>query len=455
MKPLTTGETVPYSNEALFRYSLVSMVLTREQQAGKRSQAIRDVSKETHRDMEGNLRKVSTRSLYRWLNRFEAEGFDGLQPTVRKPNIDSSVVPEELISFCRQQKEDDPLASIPEILLRAKEKKVINTPEKINRTTLWRCLKRHGIDTQRVRYNPASQDKRRFAYPHRMDMVLCDGKHFRAGAGRLRRVALFFLDDATRFGLTVVVGTSETTELFLRGVYECYLNYGDMSRVFVDNGSGFKAGESMLVLQQLNTRLIRGTAGYPEGRGKIERFNRTALMQCLRHLNNDSEVDPDISALELRLRHYLHERYNQTPHESLNSQTPWERFHTDSQRLCPKENLPMLKQAFVIPYHRKVSGDNIIKLKGNAYEMPAGYAKQKVIIHYNVLEPAVTFNHQGREIILHLVDLHANAVRKPTPKSAKHPNTTGTPVKSSAQMSFEHAYRPIIDKDGGYSDDQP
>jgi len=29
-------------------------------------------------------------------------------------------------------------------------------------------------------------------------MVLADGKHFRAGIGRLRRLALTLLDDATR-----------------------------------------------------------------------------------------------------------------------------------------------------------------------------------------------------------------------------------------------------------------
>ena len=53
---------------------------------------------------------------------------------------------------------------------------------------------------------PAKQeaDRRRFAYPHRMMMVLADGKHFRAGVPRKRRVAVFFLDDATRFGLGVV-----------------------------------------------------------------------------------------------------------------------------------------------------------------------------------------------------------------------------------------------------------
>jgi len=58
-----------------------------------------------------------------------------------------------------------------------------------------------------LRRVPAKQeaDQRRFAYPHRMMMVLADGKHFRAGPARKRVVAPFFLDDASRFGLGVVV----------------------------------------------------------------------------------------------------------------------------------------------------------------------------------------------------------------------------------------------------------
>jgi hypothetical protein len=49
--------------------------------------------------------------------------------------------------------------------------------------------------------------------------VLADGKHFRAAVRRKRRVAVFFRDDATRFGLGGVVGTDETAELFLRGLH--------------------------------------------------------------------------------------------------------------------------------------------------------------------------------------------------------------------------------------------
>ena len=46
----------------------------------------------------------------------------------------------------------------------------------------------------------------------RMLMVLADGKHFRAGTARLKRVALVFLDDASRYGLDVVVGEARLAE---------------------------------------------------------------------------------------------------------------------------------------------------------------------------------------------------------------------------------------------------
>ena len=74
-----------------------------------------------------------------------------------------------------------------------------------------------GLPT-RQRPHKRDGDTRRWRYAERMQCVLADGKHFRAGAARLRRVALFFLDDATRYGLAVVVGTAESSALFLRGL---------------------------------------------------------------------------------------------------------------------------------------------------------------------------------------------------------------------------------------------
>ena len=104
---------------------------------------------------------------------------------------------------------------------------------KIDRTTVWRACRRIGLPT-RQRPHKREGDTRRWRYAERMQCVLADGKHFRAGAARLRRVALFFLDDATRYGLEVLVGTAESSELFLRALYQMVMRYGLADLLFLD-----------------------------------------------------------------------------------------------------------------------------------------------------------------------------------------------------------------------------
>lgn len=439
------------SSDALFRYLLVAKMLALEQQGTKRSHAISTIASKTHQHPEGTMRSVSSRSLRRWLNAYETSGFNALLPAVRKQTTPSRVISIELLDFFKQQKQDDPLTSVPELIRRANELDLIDSTNEVERTTLWRCLIRMGVNTRRSKSGSSHRDKRRFAYPHRLDMVLCDGKHFRAGTARLRRVALFFLDDATRLGLSVVVGTSETTELFLRGLYECFLNYGAMSALFVDNGPGFKSLDSITVVQQLDTLFIHGEAGYPEGRGKIERFNQTALMRCLRHLDGNPEINPDLAALELRLRHFLSRQYNHSPHESLARQTPWERFSADQRPLRFKESTEALKRAFVIHYNRRVSGDNVVKLKGVPYEMPPCYEGETVTLRYMVLEQTVSFIHQGKEIILSPPDLYANALSKRAKSKAGEPEEPNSVLQAgSAQIAFNRDHRSIVDSKGGF-----
>jgi putative transposase len=441
------------SNEVLFRYLLLSKVLAREQQGETRSVATGVIAEKKQTDPAGSLRGVSQRTLYRWLNRFERDGFKGLSPKARKRSMNSLVISQELLDFFRQQKEDDPKTSIPELIRRAKQLDLITDIKEVDRSTLWRSLKRIGVDTTRKPAISSSADKRRFAYPHRMDMALCDGKHFRAGASRVRRVALFFLDDATRLGLAVVVGTSENKELFLRGLYEATLRYGLTSALYVDHGSGFTAHDSITVCKQLGVLFIHGQVGYPQGRGKIERFNQTALAQCLRTLDGNPGVNPDCSALELRLRHFMFRQYNHCPHEGLHGQTPWERFNSDSRELRFFENSGDLKRAFVLHHKRRVSADNIVSLGGVKYEMPCGYEKSYVILRHLILEKKVCFIHEGKEIALSCPDIHANALYKRPKTRISDKNRPGTILPDSgAQMAFYREYRPIVGEDLGFSD---
>jgi putative transposase len=442
------------SDDALFRYQVLSQVLVREYSGEPRSQAIAAVAAVEHISAERKLRKVSQRSIYRWLAAYESQGFAGLLPAARPHIEDSLVIPQPLIDFFKNQKRADPWASVPELIRRATITGLIRPDQLIHRVTVWRTLKRMGIATSRSK-KPVDRDSRRFAYPHRMQMVLCDGKHFRAGAARLRRVALFFLDDATRMGLHVVVGTSENAELFMRGLYETMLAYGMIDALFVDRGPGFVATDVIEVLRKLEVLYIQGTAGYPQGHGKIERFNRTVKAQVLRHLDGNPEIDPHCGALQLRLAHYLRKQYNLTPHESLGKQAPGACFHDDQKPLRFAQSQHHLRQAFILHTKRLVSNDNVLSIDGVFYEVIRGHAGSRVMVHRNVLEASVAIMHQGRLVRLSPVDLHKNAREKRAkPQGQDQKQDRSALTKSSAQMAFERDMRPVIDTDGGFADPQ-
>jgi hypothetical protein len=191
----------------------------------------------------------------------------GPAPVAPVPVI-SRALPDTLLDFLAAEKAEERYALVPELIRRALQLGVIGPHQRIDRTSVWRACVCLGLPLRRV---PAKQeaDRRRFAYPHRMMMMLADGKHFRAGVGRKRRVAVFFLDDATRFGLGVVVGTDETAELFLRGLHTVLRRFGFMDVLFLDRGPGFRADDTAAACHRLDIHLVLGTAGYPEGHGKM------------------------------------------------------------------------------------------------------------------------------------------------------------------------------------------
>ena len=205
--------------------------------------------------------RAHERSLYRWVKAYRAGGIEALENEPRQKIADSAVLPPELVEFIRVEKQRDTLASIPELLRRAQRKGIVAEDESISRVSVWRACRRMELPT--ARRKKAGDDKRRFSYPNRMLMVLADGKHFRAGVNRCKRVALNFLDDACRFGLNSIVGTSENAELFLRGLYQTILKYGLMSALYLDHGPGFISADTLQVVARLGIRLIHGTAAYP------------------------------------------------------------------------------------------------------------------------------------------------------------------------------------------------
>jgi putative transposase len=448
----------PRSPEALFRFQVVSQVRARTLAGETLARAIRAVGATPVLDAASmQPRRVSERSIYRWVAAFAARGMAGLEPKARQAAAASRVLPERLLEFVRTERDLDPRASLPEMLRRARENRILSANERVDRTTLWRACSRMGLPMRR-RQQQCQADVRSFAYPHRMMMLLADGKHFRAGRNHTKRVALFFLDDASRKGLEVVVGPSESTELFLRGLYGTTREAGLADVVYLDNGPGFISDDTQAVVAALPSHLVLGTAGYPEGHGKIERFNQTAQDDLLRSLAGAPDVDDDPGALELRLRHYVREQYNRRPHDSLDGQSPAARWDADTRPLRFPTSDEELRAKFVVTFGRKVTNDNLVPFGRVDYEVPRGYAGKHIRVYRHLLEGDLFVIHDGLMVRLRPVDRARNAVdrrapRLAPPKPAPGPGDPGglPPARSAATLAFERDFGPLVGPDGGFT----
>ncbi|MBI4814824.1 MAG: transposase [Deltaproteobacteria bacterium] len=447
--PLPKRPPLFFSPEALLRYQVVSQVLAAVCGGKRLSVAVREVAARTHFSFDGQYRveKVSRRSIYRWLRAFEAGGPSALEPAIRSTTLTSVVLPTQFVDFLRSEKTADPDASIPEVIRRAIEREILPPDDPPDRTTVFRAATRMGLPLTR-RASKRDTDMRRFAYPHRMMMVLADGKHFRAGINHTRRVVLFFIDDASRYVPFAVVGTSESTELFLRGLFEVIRRVGLMDIIFLDNGAGFISHDTIAVCARLGVHLINGTAAYPEGHGKVERFNLTAWQDLLRALTAPG-IDDELASLELRINHYLAHQYNTRTHESLEGLCPSDRWTKDDRALRYPTDDADLRDRFLITETRLVSADNVIPFESSHYEVPRGHAKTRIQIFRQTLDGTLSILHDGKRVRLHKVDLVANAIARRAPELTRPPAPIAPPI-TAAQLAFDRDFGPVVGPDGGF-----
>jgi len=440
--------------EQALRFSLVSQIHALVALGMALAAAVVEVAARAQMLVDGTHRYVSPRSLYRFLAVHAKSGYAGLAPPRRPRIATSKVLPERFLAFLVAEKRADPRASIPELIRRAVQDGVLAHAEDVDRSTAYRAAKRMGLPVSRTA-SAASTDKdvRRFAYPHRMQVVLCDGKHFRVGPSRARRVALVFLDDSSRMVLHCVVGTSESAALFLRGLYELVCKVGLADLYFMDHGPGFVALDTIEVVQGFKRLLVHGRARYPAGHGKIEALNKTLKKDVLRlWAREDSTVDPDCAALELRLRHYFERDYNVRGHESLGGRTPAEVFDADERELAfPELGPDALRERFVVAEERTVTADNLVSVDGVDYELPVGHADSRVRLERRLLDGgSLWLPHEGKVVRLHPVDLALNARARRGRRAADQaaPAGAGPAPRSAADRAFERDHRPVVSADG-------
>lgn len=304
---------------------------------------------------------ISPKTGYKRVQRFQADGWEGLGDYSRAPHhhphqVDPAVV-ERLVLARQAHRTWGPRKLLP--WLRARDAVVLWPAP----STAGAILQRAGLVRPRRRVRRAVPWGQPFAAvtaPH--DVWAVDFKGwFRTGDGA--RCDPLTVSDAWSRYLLVCQGLAQPRGPEVRHALErAFREYGLPHAIRSDNGTPFASsglgGLSQLAVWWIKLGIVpeRIAPGHPEQNGRLERLHKTL---------KEETVQPPQATLRAQQRAFdaFRRCYNtERPHEALEDQTPASQYHP-SPRSYPRR-VPELEYAAGVVV-RRVRTDGTIKWKGD------------------------------------------------------------------------------------------
>jgi transposase InsO family protein len=277
---------------------------------------------------------ISRKTGYKWLERYEVDGVDGLHDHSRRPEHSPQATDPDLITTLLAQRRRHPGWGAKKLLAIA----VRRDPEAAwpSRSTVCTHLKAHGLvaaHRRRIRTPPAVA-RPLGTITAANDVWTTDFKgEFRTGDG-VYCYPLTLRDAFSRFVLRCDGLLARTVDATQRRFARAFAEYGLPDRIRSDNGLPF-AGPGLAGLSSLSVWWIRLgitperiAPGHPEQNGSHEQFHRVLKADTTR------PPAPNGAAQQQRFRRFIREYNEERPHEALAHQPPATRYQP-SPRVLP------------------------------------------------------------------------------------------------------------------------
>ena len=312
---------------AAFRYRLIADALEVSGDEAV-SAVLSRVASVTHSDPWGRPFRRQARTLWRYLGAYRRGGLLALRPPPRKDRGELRALDPQVLARAvalRQEVRSRSTSTLIDIVVR--EKKV--AVGQITRSTLDRHLRRLGC-TRRLLRSLGQKVFRRIQTSAVFELVVCDfhyGPYVRpfAGAEVIRRALLCaFIDHFSRFVCEGRYYLHEDFAALRFGFRRVLLGFGRPVKLYVDNGASYQATRFHAACDALEINLVHSRPYRAEGRGVIERFNRTLKEQFEAEVR-EREEPLTLDELNAYWEAWLGERYHRDIH-SETGEAPAVRF---------------------------------------------------------------------------------------------------------------------------------
>ena len=277
---------------------------------------------------------ISRKTAYKWLDRYESDGLEGLRDRSRRPHNSPHVTDPELVTLLMALRRRRPRWGATKLLTVASWRQP--DADWPSRSTVCTLLHDRGLVQIRRRRVPAPPSVRpplaAMTRPNAVWTTDFKGE-FRTGDGRYC-YPLTLRDGCSRFVLRCDALVERTTDATRRRFARAFAAYGLPDRIRSDNGSPFASpglgGLSQLAVWWIRLGIVpeRIAPGHPEQNGSHEQFHSVLKGATAR------PPSATAAAQQRRFARFCTEYNDERPHEALQNDTPASRY-TPSRRRLP------------------------------------------------------------------------------------------------------------------------
>lgn len=370
---------------ATFRFGVIAPLVVRPLGPRERAHILRDLSTRLWKTPDGRVIRVHGRTIARWVARYRAQGFAGLLPEARVDRGAHRRLPEQVLARAIALRQEDPERSV-RTLIRILELEGAAPPGQVKRTTLSHALCRAGISRAEVTRSKETFRLREAPYPNALWQAdTQQALHLPDGAGRRRTLHLVAcLDDYSRHVVARLYPADDRpalADLLKRAI----LARGKPEILYCDNGASYRSHMLAGACAQLGVELRHARPYRPQGKGKLERWFRTADL----HFNREAQALIDqgrittLDQLQQFLAAWLESEYNTRVHSSTH-ETPSARLgHVHPDHPLVWVDPETLHRAFLWVQTRTVTAVGTISVEGNDYQVDPALARRKVTVRFD------------------------------------------------------------------------
>lgn len=394
---------------ATFRFGLISEFVTGVRLGyGEKERLIKEKVARRY-DIPLSPRNIISRStLEKWIGDYKKAGYriEGLYPQGRSDKGASRALSSSLKLAIKELKKEQPGLKAPALIICLRHKKLIGADEHINSSTLYRYLKSEDLTS----LNEDAIDKRHFEAQHPNEIWQSDVMHgpYVKVDGKSRKAYLIaIIDDHSRLIIHAEFYLAETRENFLDCLRLGIMKRGLPQKLYIDNGSCFKALHLEQVTAQLGIAISHSRPYTPQGRGKIERWFKFVRDNFISVEKSNPANAEKLDHLQSHFVEWVDE-YNNRVHGTT-KQTPYDRYRAGLEcvRPAPAGLLDYFRQI----EFRRVKKDRTVRLMGFMFEVPVRLIDRQVELRFHPEDlSAVEVFFQGKSYgIAPVVNAHINS----------------------------------------------